>query len=545
MTELTTAPTVERNPNEAVPLVALVRFATAAPVRTRIAVDDGRRTRHVVYGPGRDPACGLPIIGMRADTEHRITVAAGGAAPVALAYRTPPLPADSAEWPAIGVAVARTREMQPGFTLLSVRRRANTRQTFMTPAQVRFTTGWGLLMVLDEEGEVVWYYRSAARIAGVHQLANGNLFFQHVDFRSIEMDMTGKAVRTFYAAGRPGGEVEGAIPIEAASLHHQPHQMPNGNFLAMTANARTIEDYYTSETDPDAPRAAQPVVGDRFVEFTPEGEIVWSWDTFDHLDVYRWGYHLMEVYWHNRGFPRHLDWTHGNGLTYDPADGGIIASLRHQDAVVKIDKESGEIAWILGDHGNWRSPHKEKLLAPAHDLRWHYHGHNPRVTAEGTIVMYDNGICRAVPYAPQAAPHECFARAVEYAVDEERRTVREVWTSSDDEDPERVISWAMGDAHRLANDNMLVIDSTCLPTRAQLSRACAVEDLTWNEWKREEWHPNDMPYWARVCEMKRDASREVVFEARFDDPNELVGWQVYGGARVASLYPPGVEEAEG
>ena len=200
--------------------------------------------------------------------------------------------------------------------------------------------------------------------------------------------------------------------------------------------------------------------------------------------------------------------------------------------------------WILGDHGNWRSPQKEKLLAPAHDFRWHYHGHNPRVTAEGTIVMYDNGICRAVPWAPQAAPHECFARAVEYAVDEDRRTVREVWTSSDDEDPERVVSWAMGDAHRLANDNMLVVDSTCLPTRAQLSRACAMDDLTWNEWKREEWHPNDMPYWARVREMKRDASREVVFEVRFEDPNELVGWQVYGGARIASLYPPGVEETE-
>ena len=541
MTRFVTPPTVERNPNEAVPLVALVRFETDAPVETRIAVDDGRRTRTVVYGPSRDPRHGLPIVGMRADTDHRIRVAAGDAPLARLAYRTPPLPADSAEWPTIGVMTALPAEMQPGFTLLSVRRRANTRQTFMTPPQVRFTTRWGLLLALDEEGEVVWYYRSDARIAGVHRLANGNLFFHHVDFRSVEMDLTGETIRVFYAARRPAGPVEGAIPIDAASLHHQPHQMPNGNFLAMTANARTIENYYTSETAPDAPRAAQPVVGDRFVEFASDGEIVWSWDTFDHLDVHRWGYHLMEVYWHNRGFPNHLDWTHGNGITYDPSDDSVIVSLRHQDAVIKIDKASGEIRWILGDHGNWRSPLKEKLLAPAHDFRWHYHGHNPRVTADGGIVMYDNGICRALPYAPQALPHECFARAVEYAVDEEKRSVREVWTSSDDDDPERVISWAMGDAHRLANDNMLVVDSTCLPPRARLTRACAVEDLTWNEWKRDEWHPNDMPYWARIREMKRTDAREVVFEVHLEDPNELVGWQVYGGARIPSLYPPGVE----
>ena len=543
MTAFLSPPTVEKNPNERAPLVALVRFKADEPVRTRITVDDGKRIRSVVYDPSRDPEEGLPIVGMRADTEHRITVAAGDAPPVALTYRTPPLPADSAVWPTISTKVARTSEMQPGFTLLSVRRTANVRQTFMTPAQVRFTTRWGMLMAVDEEGEVVWYYVSDARIAGVTQMSNGNLFFHHVDFRSVEMDMTGKVVRMFYASGRPFGPVEGAIPIEAASLHHQPHQMPNGNFLAMTANARTIENYFTSETDPDAPRKAQPVVGDRFVEFTPEGDIVWTWDTFDHLDVYRWSYHLMEVYWHNRGFPHHLDWTHGNGIAYDPRDDSVIVSLRHQDAIIKIDKASGEIRWILGDHGNWKSPQKEKLLDPEHKLRWHYHGHNPRVTVDGTILMYDNGICRAQPYDPQAAPHECFARAVEYEVDEARGTVCEAWTSSDDDDPERVISWAMGDAHRLPNDNMLIVDSICLPMREQLTLSCHVRDLTWNEWKREEWHPNDMPYWTRVREMKRDASREVVFELHLEDPDELVGWQTFGGERVASLYPPGVEVA--
>ena len=542
MTDFVTAPTVERNPNENVPLVALVRFRTDEPVAARLTIDDGRRTRSVVYDASRDPSEGLPVIGMRADTDHRIAVAAGNIPPVTLTYRTPPLPADSAEWPTITARIAKTPDMQPGFTLLSVRRTVNVRQTFMTPAQVRFTTRWGMLMAVDEEGEVVWYYRSNARIAGVTQMSNGNLFFHHVDFRSVEMDMTGKTIRMFYASGRPGGPVAGAIPIEAASLHHQPHQMPNGNFLAMTANARMIENYFTSETDADAPRKTQPVVGDRFVEFTPDGDIVWSWDTFDHLDVYRWSYHLLEVYWHNRGFPHHLDWTHGNGITYDPGDDSVIVSLRHQDALIKIDKGSGEIGWILGDHGNWKSPQKEKLLEPAHELRWHYHGHNPRVTADGTVLMYDNGICRAQPYDPQAAPYECFARAVEYEVDEAARTVREVWTSSDDDDPERVISWAMGDAHRLANDNMLIVDSICLPMRERLTASCHVRDLTWNEWKREEWHPNDMPYWTRVREMKRDASREVVFELHLEDPHELVGWQTFGGARVASLYPPGVED---
>ena len=350
MTTFRVNPSVEQNLNKNVPLVAFVKFRLDFPSSTKLTIDDGRKIRSVDYGPERNPEDGLPVIGMRADTAHRITVMAGDAGPVELAYRSPPLPADSVEWPTITTKTARTAEMQPGYTLLSVRRRVNQRQAFMTPPQVKFTTRWGLLLIIDEEGEPVWYYKSDARIAGVHQLANGNLFFHHVDSRSVEMGMCGNVVQIYYATGRPAGPVEGAIPIEAASLHHQPHQMPNGNFLAMTANAREIENYYTSETDPDAPRATQPVVGDNFVEFTSDGEIVWNWNTFDHLDVYRWSYHLLEVYWHNRGFPKHLDWTHGNGIIYDERDDSVIVSLRHQDAIIKIDKASGEIKWILGDH---------------------------------------------------------------------------------------------------------------------------------------------------------------------------------------------------
>ena len=97
---------------------------------------------------------------------------------------------------------------------------------------------------------------------------------------------------------------------------------------------------------------------------TPEGRIVWSWDAFDHLDVWRFGYRLMEVFWHTRGFPNHLDWTHGNGVSYDPSDDSVIVSLRHQDAVIKIDRATRQIKWILGDHKGWNETLSKKLLTP-------------------------------------------------------------------------------------------------------------------------------------------------------------------------------------
>ncbi|MDA0241305.1 MAG: aryl-sulfate sulfotransferase [Proteobacteria bacterium] len=544
--KFTTEPHIEKHPNDAVPLVAMVYFKADGKAATTLEIDNGKKKRSVTFDETHDPEQGLPVIGMRANSEHWVTVKTGDADAVKLTYCTPPLPENPREMPNIELVTSKADEMAPGWTILSIRRRPITRAIWMTQKQFEFQNRWSLLVILDEEGEVVWYYRADSRIAGVHRLQNGNLFYHHVNFRSIEMDLCGNVVKRFHATNRPFGPVENSIGIEAQSLHHQPHEMPNGNYLALTANAREIENYYTSETDPDAPRATQKVVGDNIVEFTPDGEIIWSWNTFDHLDVMRICYHLFVAYWHTRGFPKHLDWSHGNGVTYDEHDDSIMVSLRHQDAIIKIDKKTKEIVWILGDHTGWKSPQKEKLLTPTHDLRWHYHGHNPRVTGPNRFVMYDNGICRAMPFHdPEKEPAECFARAVEYEVDPENMTVTEVWVSSTDESDDRVISMAMGDAHQLPNDNMFVIDSLCLTQEEELNRLGTVKvtDLTWNEWNRSEWHIADFPSWGRIREMKRTGDRDVVFEAHVSDTNDMLGWEVFGGARISGLYPAGIEEA--
>ena len=67
--------------------------------------------------PGLRPGLGAPVIGMRADMKHQITVEAGDAPAVTLSYKTPPLPGDSAEWPTIDVKTANSSEMEPGYTL--------------------------------------------------------------------------------------------------------------------------------------------------------------------------------------------------------------------------------------------------------------------------------------------------------------------------------------------------------------------------------------------------------------------------------------------
>lgn len=100
----------------------------------------------------------------------------------------------------------------------------------MTPEQRRFTTEWSLILALDEDGDIVWFYRSPSRIAGVTTLDNGNLFFHTARNSPTEIDWLGRTLRCWGAALGPNPMPAGAIPVQAVTLHHQPDTLTNGNF---------------------------------------------------------------------------------------------------------------------------------------------------------------------------------------------------------------------------------------------------------------------------------------------------------------------------
>ena len=143
------------------------------------------------------------------------------------------------------------------------------------------------------------------------------------------------------------------------------------------------------------------------------------------------GYDALDPYWHVRGFPNHGDWTHCNGVTYDEKNNQVLLSLRLQDCIIAIDKKSGEINWILGDHAGWSKHYKNKLLKPKGDcFRWPWHGHNPRMTGSNQFIMFDNGIYQARPGHQRVPFHKSFSRGVEYRVDPSTMSVEQVWSSA-------------------------------------------------------------------------------------------------------------------
>ena len=117
-----TQPTIRPNPNPAVPLAAIVSFETTEPVHTTLTVSDGEREWSLQYPADRNPAEGLPVVGMKYGKSHRIGVriaSASGetaAVPAQLEFATPEKPDDRTRIPAVRVMVSKPDKMEPGYT---------------------------------------------------------------------------------------------------------------------------------------------------------------------------------------------------------------------------------------------------------------------------------------------------------------------------------------------------------------------------------------------------------------------------------------------
>jgi arylsulfate sulfotransferase len=308
--------------------------------------------------------------------------------------------------------------------------------------------GW--IVGIDRAGELTCLHRSDLPVQGVRRLPNGRLLVTIVDGLVLEMTMAGDIVRQWYATGkyRDRAPPKGGIPVEAETFHHGVNLGPDGNMLLLSMEIREYDNWPGSVTDPNAPREHAKVVGDIVMEVRPDGSKANEWRILDVLDPYRVTYGSRADYWGVRGYAGTMDWCHANGTAYDARDDSILVSLRTQDCIIKFDRASGRLRWILGAHGNWRQPWLDKLLRPDAAAAWQFHQHDCSVTPAGTILCFDNGNHRAQPFAPRMSPAESYSRAAEFAVDEASGAVRQVW-SYGDAPGERLYAGFQGGAMRL------------------------------------------------------------------------------------------------
>ncbi len=498
-------PAISANPNPRAPLAAVVAFATDAPSRAAVEITGADRTWRARTGAGMRTEHRVAVAGVRAGETCTVSVAAeDGAgnrieAPQPLSFTAPPLPDD---FPPFAVTACAADRREPGAMLFNIRH---------SPA-CEHLPGFGVIVAVDRSGGIAWFYRLDEAIGDVRRLANGNILYV-ADGRICEIDLLGDTVAEWYAAGRWQGRTPpaGAIPVAAGMFHHAVIELPSGNILACSMEIRDIEGFPASEEDPGGATETARVVGDVIVEFSRGGAVVNEYRLLDLLDPRRVCYGSRAAYWVRRGYPGTCDWSHVNGLAYDGRRGTIVASLRHQDCLIGIDRASGALDWILGAHANWRAPWSERLLRPADGLEWQYHQHDCSVTQAGTILCFDNGNHRATPPGPKMDGAASYSRAVEFAVDADARTVQQVWARGPHDD--RTYSTFQSGACRLPETGN---------TFVTYGGVCTVGGVPSGEVYAGHCR-------ARLIEVAPGSPGETVFEAIVDDrsPDNPVAWSSF------------------
>lgn len=425
---------VTAHPTQPMVLDVTVPLHRSATVRAIVTDDPGARSREIERD---DASVTVRLRGLLPDTVHEIEVTAR----------------DENGHEESRTGLARTLEALdaffPRFEVASLGDHSDTLRLF--DLSVFPTIARSTIVAVDAAGRTRFHLPTPTtdespnpvpRIpAAVQLLDDGTLLFVQ-EYAIVQVDELGQRV----------SEVR-AEDLGLGGFHHELEVLPNGNYLTMTYEIR------------DVPGSPGRLTGDGVVELTPNGEVVWQWDTFEALDTARL-FPSADVYVPDPyGGAPGADWTHGNAAVYSPTDDSILVSLRHQDWLLKVDRPSRQLVWKLGPEGDFTLEGGSQ---------WFRHQHAPEWQPDGTLLLYDNHT-----NDPTLPEEEWRTRIVRYDLDETARVARQEWEEAN----EPFVANVAGDVDRLENGNYLVVDSTVpipgpVPTRARLREV----DSTTGEW---------------------------------------------------------------
>ena len=397
-------PNIILNPYGNSPLSALVIFETENEVAPKVTIkgDDKLSTFTHEFEEGKEHY--LPIYGLYADRENKIVIEYeenGKEINKTIKIKTDKLPEDMALPTEVNAKKSKlTNDLY-----------------FFTPSSSGYT------MAYDVNGDVRWYLTNYA-LWKIDRLENGHLLVSTERLINSPYYMTGLYEMDLL------GKIYNEYSLEGG-YHHDYYEMENGNLLIASDDfnndSGTVEDYIV-ELD------------------RKTGEIV---KTFDLKDVLKMTDGQSEN-WSD------YDWFHNNSVWYDKETNSITLSGRHQDAVINIDYDTGELNWIIGDSTNWSDEYQKYFFTPVGDnFEWQWSQHAAMITPEGYVFILDNGNNKSKIKEEYVDASDSYTRGVMYKIDTDEMTIEQVWEYGKERGSE-FYSPYISDVDYLAKDHYIV-----------------------------------------------------------------------------------------
>jgi hypothetical protein len=306
--------------------------------------------------------------------------------------------------------------------------RASAGLTLFAPA-----TGEGMIYLVDLNGKVVhtWRMPYPPGLYG-YLTEKGTLFYN------------GKIPNATFLGKSP---FKGGVALEAdwngrilwevrqPNHHHDGRLLKNGNVLFLCAAELPAKIARRVQGGRPGTEVDGKIWADYLLEVTKDGQTVWEWRVWDHLDPAEYPITAAQ--------DDRSEWTHGNAIM-ELADGNLLISFRNISSIVQIDRKSGGVVWKLG----------APLLSGQHA---------PTPLPNGNILIFDNGPHRLDQTFP-------FSRVIE--VNPETNEI--VWKYQEAL-PHNFYSPRISNAQRLSTGNTLINEGFF----GRLFEVTPVGDVVW------------------------------------------------------------------
>jgi len=282
---------------------------------------------------------------------------------------------------------------------------------------------------IDNNGEIRWINTLEANTR-VCFLKNGNILLIESKesrlggtTRLFEVDLLGKIYGVYY------------IP---SGVHHDICQIPNGNVMFLTNDYKG--EFLTSS------------VGELDLS---KGNVVRRFDVFRLLDFDT----LNNRYYGDIENPIGLDAHHLNGIVYDDTDNSLIISARKHSIIFKVDYNSLDLVWILGNPEKYNEEYKKKSfrVIGEENFKWFLGQHSPNIISDNNgilnLLVFDNNTNEK--YTNKKSEFR-YSRLVKYEVDVENMTIKELDEFGKGYDEENIFTINRGSSWYDKNNNTIL-----------------------------------------------------------------------------------------
>lgn len=133
-------------------------------------------------------------------------------------------------------------------------------------------------------------------------------------------------------------------PIEYG-VHHHIIKIEDTYLLIDT----DIQNHQCPEPCPDNLPEIIPWKGDKFIQLDNQGNLIWEWNTFDYINLSEYNPYYLSRFSNSYPNQSGMDWTHSNSVFYDYINQNVYLSVRNLSRIIKIDYQSKDIIWELGE----------------------------------------------------------------------------------------------------------------------------------------------------------------------------------------------------